>query len=124
MRIFKFRAWNGKKLGYFKLSNICANGDYIYTDNGNEFDSDMPIMQYTGLKDKNGKEIYEGDILTYIDDFPFFCEVLWDNEGGQYYVKFADDGDTGSLSGFFGRGTIQFEIVGNIYENQDILKAG
>ena len=123
MRIFKFRAWDGKELGYFKLSDICANGDYIYTDKGNEFDSDMPIMQGTGLKDKHDKEIFEGDILTYIDEYKFFCEVLWNNEGCQYYIKFTDDGYTDSLSGFFGSGgTTPLEIVGNIYENPESLK--
>jgi len=77
------------------------------------------IMQYTGLKDKNGKEIYEGDIVKYQydegDGFRWNTEIItWmDNLTGWFPIV------VGYHSGFSMK---DLEIIGNIYENPELLK--
>ena len=106
MRDIKFRAWVNKEMHHFDLPSLYWRGE----DTGEySFPGLLPVMQYTGLKDKNKKEIYEGDILKDAD-FTFsvefiggcFCKVL-DGEG---YVIIDTD----------------IEIIGNIYENPELLK--
>lgn len=95
---------------------------------------DIVLMQSTGSRDKNGKLIYEGDILR-SDDYPFmshgqdnyYAEVCWDDESASYFYytfknpKFNDvrgisTGNTGDLSGY------AWEVIGNIYENPELLE--
>ncbi len=89
------------------------------------------FMQYTGIKDKNGKEIYEGDILADADE-PEACihQVFWDHDCLKFNIlTLADDEgnwDTG-LYDDLGDGQIDgktryFEVIGNIYENPELLK--
>ena len=80
------------------------------------------LMQYTGLKDKNGKEIYEGDLIQfdqYTDDRKIY-QVKYD----EYYARFLFDwwGTYYELydTGFYPRE--HGEIIGNIYENSELLK--
>jgi len=63
VREIKFRAWNkeNKKMDYFHLTHGDSYGI------GGDIFPEYEIMQYTGLKDKNGKEIYEGDIMKVLD---------------------------------------------------------
>lgn len=72
------------------------------------------IMQCTGLKDKNGKLIYEGDIIRDINIPSYFCIVEWIKGG--FYLK-----STVSNS-FLLFDTTQQEIIGNIYENPELLE--
>ena len=73
------------------------------------------LMQYTGLKDKNGKEIYEGDILS--GDFP--DAVFWDNYRGQWMLRNSENFDDNLWEIMRDNNP---EIIGNIHENAELLE--
>ena len=77
-----------------------------------------PVMQFTGLKDRDGKDIYEGDIVQAKNDvFEIvysnndFCHVFWSNSQKNYMTL------------PFLKGIKDFEVIGNIYENPKLLEA-
>jgi len=109
MREIKFRAWDTYKRQIIECGGI---GSLILSEIAG-LDEEYPLMQYTGLKDKNGNEIYEGDIL-------FYClkkgwEVFF--EEGFYYMM--RDNDSYILEKT--RAMIS-EIIGNIYKNPELLE--
>lgn len=79
------------------------------------------LDRYTGLKDKHGKEIYEGDILDMtgrLDDYQIYGEIVWDNtESCWGYIK-SDENECGNLMDLDIK---QYEIIGNVYENKNLL---
>lgn len=125
-REIKLRAWDEKnKIMYYDFSYIKSgnNGnDWIIfrSDKQREYDvyiknpyfsQQIKIMQYTGLKDKNDKEIYEGDIIRIsklVNDVIVF-------ENGQFKPKKATDYESYNFM-------INSEIIGNIYENSLLLE--
>lgn len=71
-----------------------------------------PVMQFTGLKDKNGKEIYEGDI----------CQSYWE---GNQLAKGKVNWNNEKLMWCLGYGqlyNIEVEVIGNVWENPELLK--
>lgn len=119
MREIKFRAWEKDAMRYDVQKDWSSHGNsfgHVLQDKG------TVVMQFTGLKDKNGKEIYEGDILQHEPDgnMPHhYIVVYWDGVMAAYYVKFQNSNGTDLLEGY----TKRHKIIGNIYENPELLKA-
>ena len=125
MREIKFRAWD-KKRGKMRWGDdnlqIALNGDkwwqYGYETNRieTEHQDDFILMQYTGLHDKNGKEIYEGDIIIGFCTGNYPAIVECDAPDGGYNIRELDgqyiDIDSNT----------SVKVIGNIYENPELLK--
>jgi uncharacterized phage protein (TIGR01671 family) len=83
---------------------------------------DHEIMQYTGLKDKNGKEIYEGDVVSAHGTLGV---VTWVNELALWDLDVIINGEHGSMTVYSQQNAngynIQREVIGNIYENPELL---
>lgn len=109
MREIKFRAWDGYK--YNEMYNwqfIKDEPIQTMVDNG------LILLQYTGLHDKNGKEIYEGDIIQHHDhyDVPLPKGVVkWDESDACFTVGIGTPSETQSWH----------EVIGNIYEDNHLL---
>ena len=129
----KFRAWM-KSLKWMcdvtnisfdsKLVDICQQGDTERcTEMSVEFD-EIKLMQSTGLLDKNGKEIFEGDIVT---DGDVISDIKYHQTLGFYMigkygfsVPFGQGVDVEYFEEFAVHVSKTFEVIGNIYENPEL----
>lgn len=119
MREIKFRAWHN-------ISGIMCIDLTVWRNNislDKYFkEKDFIFMQYTGLKDKNGKEIYEGDVIQYKEiQLPVVFRV-W-----SFQVEYKDTSillltDLSIHSVMLKNKLIDLEIIWNIYENPDLIK--
>ncbi len=125
MVLLRFRAWHKTWEEMGKVKRIRFDDDanvttvlFIGKDFGvNAKIDEFELMQSTGLHDKNGKEIFEGDIVLVLDS-PY--TVFYDNEKGSYRLKPHDDRWNVDYMSNFSHGG-NFEVVGNIYENKEYL---
>ena len=145
MREIKFRAWDGKSIRYDitgfehgktnEMAGVFLDGDYFaITDDLKKCDAFNPcaiVMEYTGLKDKNGKEIYEGDIIT-SENYPFTNdgnknyagEVYFDDEQACFcldVIPISDRVRGAAVGGMLCEYAEAAEVIGNIYENPELL---
>ena len=129
MRDIKFRAWNGKVMSYDV--NVYSDGtvgdywwgaDVIFEDYLKHSFSEGNLMQYTGLKDKNGVEIYEGDLVNYDG---YLGYVGFDNGVYIFYeikpLKNYDEYQI-ELHEIVIEEQMNTEVIGNIYENPELLE--
>lgn len=129
-RTIKFRAWNGEEIidtGVYHLTQMPNKTETVQMWDGDKHEY-IELMQFTGLLDKNGKEIYENDVVVKVDGWigasgyagyakDEKVKVEW-NEDIAGFFPFANyDGDCGVKN----NGN-EFEIIGNIYENPELLK--
>ena len=126
MRDIKFRIWDTENKLMLKVQELDFEPTFyggriaIRPDQYNDyFDTeDMILMQYTGLHDKNGKEIYEGDIVRKFNGI--IGKVIY--EHSEFIIdvtnnKKLDYGRLDLIENFI-------EVIGNIYDNPDLLEKG
>ena len=120
-RLIKFRVWDGQNKRWFsqEILKVLPLDVFLASEN---------IQQFTGLFDKNGKEIYEGDLV-----YSHFNHTTNIVEWGNYQIYKNDDAEKSECIGYFLRGIKsnfieEFDssnwamIVGNIFENPELLK--
>ena len=130
MKEYKFRAWNS-------LANKMYNWNELLNQNlKNIFtipeQCGYNLMQYTGLKDKNGNEIYEGDIVLYQD-----WEQCYEGGGNDSFINkgIVEYNESNCCFNVTERATIDIEdvlyegnedleVIGNIYDNPELLEEG
>jgi uncharacterized phage protein (TIGR01671 family) len=116
-RTIKFRAWDGKKMYFFHFWEMPV-----------AFSKKWNVMQFTGLLDKNGKEIYEGDILLNAGQKLRSEGVFFHENKAAFYAWWRyntprpDQRKDAFSGGYLGTdGMATCEIIGNIHENPDLL---
>ncbi len=121
-RVIKFRAWS--TIDTPKMVDINPKTSGLFAKVDLEDADNWRVMQYTGLKDRNGDPIYEGDILSGEDYEPF--EVKWCNNLGSFepYYKGACSACNQEM---YWHEIVNYlshlEVIGNIYENPELLEA-
>ena len=151
MREIKFRMWDGKRMWYgteeelkewsewfevktnpCNLLNSLLSG-YYNIDFGDK-DNKYVWMQYTGLRDMNGKEIYEGDVVAievenWEVDYPEKTKAIgvvsWDDDCSGFYIQWfysADNDDTKNYIDLCPWVREQLEVIGNVFENTDLIE--
>ena len=111
MREIKFRAWKDGEMMYQPLGTHYGLYRFI-----GFIPEESPLMQYTGLKDKNGKEIYEGDILEHdqwgVKVVKDIRDTFRTNSAAYDAVAYSEEDTQSDCS----------TVIGNIYQNPELLE--
>ena len=130
MREIKFRAWD--KMDNEMIFDIVYNydGQYDFAINRNPFSffilhGGFEVMQYTGLKDRNGVEIYEGDILiapTFNAGQRHMCVVVFENAGFKLKLISPKEYKNDRMLFYESYNGEKCEVIGNIYQNKELFE--
>ena len=141
MREIKFRAWDKNKKYMFEVIGISwfANHSSIWQVSGYDIlepIDNVDIMQFTGLLDKNGREIFEGDIVDYVNEKEMIgrvCNMNDPNPDRKIVAWYQDEckfdfnniDNTKQMGGFTfceSNLTKYFEVIGNLYKSPELLE--
>ena len=135
MRPIKFRAWDKKEKRIYPVFKLLIDEykgvrgvELLHAYSEYQDIDEVKLMQYTGLKDKNGKEIWESDLVRYAGR-----EVYDSGDGSKYFLpkgvyKVTLEGWGGHIEmqdyflAFGLTRAVDLEVIGNIYENPDLLE--
>jgi len=118
MREIKYRQITKKGIHYWGYIDGFFVSPLTNADNSN-----IPSDQYTGLKDRNDKEIYERDIVNYGDNYPSVVKFGFNNGENQgFYLEELDKFEDIKKEHTLFCQTNPIEIIGNIYKNPELLK--
>ncbi len=124
MREIKFRAYN-KALGLCKVITIDCHSKKVIVEKGKAMCNlswkDGHLMQYTGLKDKEGKEIYEGDLLELDGGGEELFNFPIEYEDGCFGIR-TNGKDFAELKYYIDMPFASAKIIGNVHENPELLK--
>lgn len=134
--ILKFRAWDRTRneMNYRVMVGNCDTNDENWTcpsiwvedkQRWVHFDDYECIMQSTGLHDKNGKEIFEGDVIAIeVDDTetPINARVSQNSKIGVLMFHVFEDNEDVPMVELLEDNSVAFEIIGNVYENPELLE--
>ena len=112
----KIIVWGGRLRKYPKLPMSVSQFEVSEKE-----EKDCILMEYTGQKDKNKKEIWEGDIVK--GEKGEIYEVVWDDEGGRFLFIFDKDNDKDNMEGYDLSISALVEVIGNKWENPELLEA-
>ena len=124
--MLRYRAWDKHGQKMFANDELIIWNGNVYANDSKKLTcnnlkgwsiDDEYLMQSTGLFDKNGQEIFEGDVVRVLDSL---YTVFYDTEKGRYRLKPHDDRWNVDYMSNFSHGG-NFEVVGNIYENKEYL---
>ena len=138
----RFRAWIKKQKAIVKTSDIVSIDfedemveiQNVYFVDGLPDSRDLEtyrfdeikLMQSTGLKDKNGKEIFEGDIIAIeVDDTeaPINAKIFQNSKIGMLMFHVFEDNEDVPMVELLEDNSVAFAVIGNIYENKELLDA-
>ena len=154
MRKIKFRAWNIERRVMYNVGDLTIRKEWIGSNSVNKLDKigdtigmnylnrdkvEFELMQFTGLKDKNGKGIFEGDVLKIkveveANQFQEFepqptiwqeitCLIKWADNGACFYLDTIKADKYLKNWGFYDiDNNSDREIIGNIHENPELIK--
>lgn len=128
----KFRAWDTRAKEMFKdtfaitesgqvvvveQESVASPPDYVFVEH-------LVIMQSTGLHDKNGKEIFEGDVIEIEDEEEVLgnAKLTWNNEQAVFMIEAINVDDIAPFHEILSDEGYSYRVVGNIYENPELLE--